>query len=119
MSAVVHTGSNDAKSACGTKVIVLCASARTRFGIAINAAPANPDLSTSRRFMADVPCSSTQDALLATSGPFFKAVIEILSGARSRTAWETHGIGGEEGCVFIDSATVDGMKPPEDRRTRF
>src|SRR5580658_9158464 len=55
MSAVVHTGSSEARSACGTKVIVLCASVRATRGMASTAAPASPDLRTSRRFMAAIP----------------------------------------------------------------
>src|SRR5580704_2306249 len=51
MSAVVHTGSSEARSACGTKLIVAGPSARTIRGAASAAAEANADLRTSRRFM--------------------------------------------------------------------
>src|SRR5919201_209004 len=49
MSAVVHTGSSEARSACGMKVMVFSASARTMCGAASAAAPARPPLTMVRR----------------------------------------------------------------------
>src|SRR5215831_19495747 len=49
MSAVVHTGSSEARSACGTKVIVLAGSALTMRGAASAVAPARADLRKLRR----------------------------------------------------------------------
>src|SRR5580692_7001635 len=57
MSAVVHTGSSEARSAWGTKLIVVSPSARTTPGAANAAAPASPDFKKSRRFIADAPRS--------------------------------------------------------------
>src|SRR6516162_4916678 len=50
MSAVVHTGSSEARSACGTKVIVFADCAPTMRGAASAAAPASADLRKVRRF---------------------------------------------------------------------
>src|SRR6516225_1029597 len=51
MSAVVHTGSREARSACGTKVIVFADSAPTMRGAANAVAPAKADLRKVRRFI--------------------------------------------------------------------
>src|SRR6516162_8758269 len=51
MSAVVQTGSSEARSACGTKLIVVRASARTICGAASAAAPARLVFTNSRRFI--------------------------------------------------------------------
>jgi len=55
MSAVVHTGSSDARSACGMKRSSRCAWARTIRGAASPAAPAAADVSTVRRLIAMMP----------------------------------------------------------------
>src|ERR1700740_970861 len=52
MSAVVHTGSREARSACGTKVIVFADSAPTMRGAASAVAPARADLRKVRRFIS-------------------------------------------------------------------
>src|SRR6185437_1063572 len=49
MSAVVHTGSSEARSACGMKRMVRCSSASTMLGAASTAALAAADLRTVRR----------------------------------------------------------------------
>ena len=54
-SAVVHTGSSVARSACGRNFSTRCDSASAMFGAASAAAPANADLRTSRRRMASPP----------------------------------------------------------------
>src|SRR5579864_9186655 len=73
MSAVVHTGSSEARSACGTKVIVFCASARTMAGAASAAAPARADLSKSRRFMVSLPVRRPSAAPLPSRAPVVAA----------------------------------------------
>src|SRR5271166_3494995 len=52
MSAVVHTGSSEARSALGTKVIVFADSAPTMRGAASAVAPARADLRKVRRFIS-------------------------------------------------------------------
>src|ERR1051325_922651 len=74
MSAVVHTGSRDARSACGTKGIVLALSLRPRRGIAITAAPASPDLRMSRRCIVIAPDCGTR-CFLTELAPRFDPVI--------------------------------------------
>src|SRR5260370_34455623 len=51
MSAVVQTGSKEARSACGTKVIIAAFSARIILGAASAVAPASVDFRNSRLFM--------------------------------------------------------------------
>src|SRR4029077_19205029 len=50
--AVVHTGSSEARSACGTKVIVFWASPRTIRGAASPTAPMKLDFRKSRRLIS-------------------------------------------------------------------
>src|ERR1700740_2071774 len=52
MSAVVQTGSSEARSACGTKVIVFVDWAPTTRGAASAAAPTSVDFRKVRRFIA-------------------------------------------------------------------
>ncbi len=59
-SAVVHTGSNDARSDCGMKLITLCPAARTTRGAVSTVAPASADFSISRRFIFAAPCFAAQ-----------------------------------------------------------
>src|SRR5437762_6804747 len=63
MSAVVQTGSSEARSACGTKVSVDCASLRTIEGKDSAAAPARADLRTSRRFICRLPIGLSGSSL--------------------------------------------------------
>src|SRR5215472_6605265 len=51
MSAVVHTGSSEARSACGTKVIIFADCAPTMRGIASAVTPARADLRKVRRLI--------------------------------------------------------------------
>src|ERR1051325_2711033 len=69
MSAVVHTGSSDARSACGTKVSVDCASLRTIEGSDSAAAPARAVLRTSRRFICRLRLQRTAASILPPIGP--------------------------------------------------
>src|SRR5438270_9882281 len=54
MSAVVQTGSRDARSACGTKVMVFCDSVRPICGMARVAVPASADFRKLRRLIRKV-----------------------------------------------------------------
>src|ERR1700733_2774625 len=65
MSAVVHTGSSDTKSACGVKVMVFAPSACTMRGAASAVTPARDVFRTSRRciFLA------SSNSIIRTSTP--------------------------------------------------
>src|SRR5215472_9582440 len=58
MSAVVQTGSKDARSACGTKVMVVAFCALTICGVVRAVIPARLDVRKSRRLMAGPPVAS-------------------------------------------------------------
>src|ERR1051325_8200698 len=93
MSAVVQTGSREARSACGTKLIVVFSSARTMLGAANTAAPARADFRTSRRFIVispldPLPNHGARNRLLSGNGAICNRILLGRRAARGMLSYE-------------------------------
>src|ERR1700709_2421955 len=95
MSAVVQTGSSDAKSACGTNVTVFGPSARPTRGAARVAEIAAADFSTFRRFIRSVPCVFSYCARLRCKPASIQGGIPRGSESRIGVATASAGTQGE------------------------
>src|SRR6516164_52394 len=88
MSAVVHTGSSETRSACGTKVIVFADSAPTMRGAARELAPTRADLRKVRRFISVSLCR-----LLSLLAPPTPAGNQVRDLARCTQFYPSNSVG--------------------------